>query len=115
MGNTAQNFDLFFSIFNDFIKYLFSYFGENLRKFGPTSLNDESSRSHTVFRLHFEIRNKERPDKINFAIVNLVDLAGSEGVSRAKTEGMRKRYQNIKFSFFSLKNFNFFLKFSNFF
>ena len=28
-------------------------------------------------------------------MLNLVDLAGSEGVSRAKTEGIRKRFQVV--------------------
>jgi centromeric protein E len=70
---------------------LHSYLGENNRKFGETAINEESSRSHTVFRVQFEIRPKERPDKVYFSFLNLIDLAGSEGVARAKTEGVRKK------------------------
>lgn len=66
--------------------------GETNRKFGETAINEESSRSHTVFRVQFEIRPKERPDKVYFSFLNLIDLAGSEGVARAKTEGARKKY-----------------------
>lgn len=65
--------------------------GESFRKFGETSLNEQSSRSHTVFRIAIEIRNKSRPDKIICSTLNLIDLAGSEGVSRSKTEGLRKK------------------------
>lgn len=32
-------------------------------------------------------------DKVRYSILNLVDLAGSEGVSRAKTEGIRKKWE----------------------
>lgn len=76
--------------------------GESSRKVGETSLNEQSSRSHTVFRVGMEIRNKSRPDKITFSTLNLVDLAGSEGVSKAKTEGIRKRFEifNIRNLFF---------------
>lgn len=65
--------------------------GESARKFGETSLNEQSSRSHTIFRVSFESRSKSQPDKVVYSTLNLVDLAGSEGVSRAKTEGLRKR------------------------
>ena len=57
---------------------------------GETSMNEQSSRSHTVFRVNIEIRNKNDPEKTMSSTLNLVDLAGSEGVARAKTEGARK-------------------------
>lgn len=66
--------------------------GELARKVGETSLNEQSSRSHTIFRVSMEMRNKTIADKITYSTLNLVDLAGSEGVSRTKTEGIRKRY-----------------------
>lgn len=68
-----------------------SEMGESARKIGETCLNEQSSRSHTIFRVSVEIRSKTQSDKIIYSTLNLVDLAGSEGVSRAKTEGIRKR------------------------
>ena len=68
-----------------------SEIGESCRKVGETSLNEQSSRSHTVFRIVMEVRNKSRPDKITCSTLNLIDLAGSEGVSKTKTEGLRKK------------------------
>lgn len=65
--------------------------GESARKVGETCLNEQSSRSHTIFRISLESRSKLQADKIIFSTVNLVDLAGSEGVSRTKAEGLRKK------------------------
>eukprot|EP01017_Pseudomicrothorax_dubius_P042421 TRINITY_DN6922_c0_g1_i2.p1 TRINITY_DN6922_c0_g1~~TRINITY_DN6922_c0_g1_i2.p1 ORF type:complete len:609 (+),score=94.39 TRINITY_DN6922_c0_g1_i2:220-2046(+) len=76
---------------NDRDAYEFFNKGEAERIVAGTSLNEQSSRSHTVFRISLEIRNRAKMEKIMYSTLNLVDLAGSEGVSRAKTEGVRKR------------------------
>ena len=73
------------------ILLFYSEIGESFRKTGETSLNEQSSRSHTIFRVAMEVRNKSRPDKITCSSLNLIDLAGSEGVSKTKTEGLRKK------------------------
>ena len=39
----------------------FSNEGEIRRKVGETSLNDQSSRSHTIFKISFEMRDKDKP------------------------------------------------------
>lgn len=79
--------------------------GEGHRIVGDTRLNEFSSRSHVVFRIGFEIRNRDRLDKVTYSTLSLIDLAGSEGVSRAKTEGLRKREgANINKSLLALSN-----------
>ena len=65
--------------------------GESARKMGKTALNENSSRSHTIFRITLESKEKLRTDKVRYSTLNLIDLAGSEGVSRANTEGIRKK------------------------
>ena len=65
--------------------------GESARRIGETLLNEQSSRSHTIFRITVESKGKTQGDKILFSTLNLVDLAGSEGVSRTKAEGLRKK------------------------
>lgn len=64
--------------------------GEKNRKFAETNLNNKSSRSHVIFRLDFEIRKPENPNKILYSQCNLIDLAGSENIAKAKTTGMNK-------------------------
>lgn len=71
------------------MKLLFS--GDQLKKVAETKLNDQSSRSHTVFRISVESKLIEGSagDSIRISQLNLVDLAGSEGVSRTGAEGIR--------------------------
>eukprot|EP00826_Nyctotherus_ovalis_P004721 TRINITY_DN11040_c0_g1_i2.p1 TRINITY_DN11040_c0_g1~~TRINITY_DN11040_c0_g1_i2.p1 ORF type:complete len:716 (-),score=206.62 TRINITY_DN11040_c0_g1_i2:93-2240(-) len=82
------------------------YSGDVLKKVGETKLNEQSSRSHTVFRLNIQSKPVDSSDET--AIVsqlNLVDLAGSEGVSRTKAEGIRLREGvNINRSLLALSN-----------
>lgn len=58
-------------------------------------MNDRSSRSHTVFRVVVESREKQEGDAesiegaVRVAHLNLVDLAGSERVSNTGAEGQR--------------------------
>lgn len=55
------------------------------RSTGSTLMNDESSRSHSIFSIHLERcdKNSNGEDHIRAAKLNLVDLAGSE--RQAKT------------------------------
>ena len=67
--------------------------GENMRKVGVTGCNSQSSRSHTIFRMQLQVRNRmDIREGVKESTINLVDLAGSEGVSKAKTEGQRLKY-----------------------
>jgi centromeric protein E len=75
------------------------------RKIEKTNMNEYSSRSHTIFRMVIESRNREsvsldgnlrnsvnRSDdegSVKVSILQLVDLAGSERVRSTGAEGMR--------------------------
>jgi len=67
--------------------------GDAIKKVGETKLNEQSSRSHTVFRLSIQSKqvgaSPTMPARVSQ--LNLVDLAGSEGVSKTKAEGVRLR------------------------
>ncbi|XP_062514210.1 uncharacterized protein LOC134189821 isoform X2 [Corticium candelabrum] len=82
--------------------------GEKNRHFGDTSMNERSSRSHTVFSVVVESREKggETEDKVvKVAKLNLVDLAGSERVHQTGAEGNRlKEGGYINRSLFHLAN-----------
>lgn len=54
------------------------------RHVAATKMNDESSRSHSVFTIKVHQKDKTDESKSTFSKVNLVDLAGSE---RAKSTG----------------------------
>ncbi len=70
--------------------------GLSARKIGATKMNEQSSRSHTIFRVVVESRpiaadaSAALPGTI-MAELNLVDLAGSERVSLTGADGMRLR------------------------
>lgn len=77
--------------------------GEANRKIGETSMNVQSSRSHTVFRISIESTGPHDDGKILMSQLNLVDLAGSEGVQQTKAENLRLREgSNINKSLLSL-------------
>lgn len=67
--------------------------GEEARITAATNLNEQSSRSHTVFRFNIETKEKKKNGvlSIRTSQFNLVDLAGSEGVSKTRAEGIRFR------------------------
>ena len=75
----------------DMMKYL--AIGEECRITASTNLNEESSRSHSVFRFNIETKEKKKNGEmaIRTSQINLVDLAGSEGVSKTRSEGIRFR------------------------
>ncbi|KAE8630706.1 hypothetical protein XENTR_v10000928 [Xenopus tropicalis] len=84
--------------------------GEKNRHYGETKMNDHSSRSHTIFRMIVESRdrndsaNSENCDgAVMVSHLNLVDLAGSERASQTGAEGVRlKEGCNINRSLFIL-------------
>jgi len=98
----------------EIIKYMEQ--GEQARMMAETKLNEQSSRSHTVFRINIQSmpRNGKNCDlvyafsdqsKIRVSQLNLVDLAGSEGASRTETQGIRLREgSNINRSLLALSN-----------
>ncbi|XP_072217998.1 uncharacterized protein [Leuresthes tenuis] len=70
--------------------------GEKNRHYGKTKMNERSSRSHAIFRMILESRERSDPesgDDADGAIIvsnlNLVDLAGSERASQTGAEGAR--------------------------
>ncbi|KAG7239171.1 hypothetical protein INR49_029922 [Caranx melampygus] len=84
--------------------------GEKNRHYGKTKMNQRSSRSHTIFRMILESRERTDPasgENADGAIIvshlNLVDLAGSERASQTGAEGARlKEGCNINRSLFTL-------------
>nr|XP_011469371.1 PREDICTED: centromere-associated protein E isoform X2 [Fragaria vesca subsp. vesca] len=71
-------------------------FGESHRHIGETNMNLYSSRSHTIFRMIIESRDKTENedigssgDAVRVSVLNLVDLAGSERAAKTGAEGVR--------------------------
>lgn len=69
--------------------------GQRNRHVGETNMNERSSRSHTIFRMVIESRERQNNSRESFSgavkvsCLNLVDLAGSERLSHTGAEGMR--------------------------
>jgi len=59
--------------------------GVHKRRRAATAMNKESSRSHTIFSLHIDVKQQEGLTRR--AQLHLIDLAGSERQKDAKTEG----------------------------
>ena len=79
--------------------------GDESRIIAETKLNEQSSRSHTVFRINISSKLKEDESKIRMSQLNLVDLAGSEGASKTQSDGLRLREgSNINRSLLALSN-----------
>ncbi|KAM4780808.1 centromere-associated protein E isoform 2-T2 [Cyanocitta cristata] len=83
--------------------------GERNRHYGETKMNEHSSRSHTIFRMIIESRERSDPANascdgaVMVSHLNLVDLAGSERASQTGSEGVRlKEGCNINRSLFIL-------------
>ncbi|GLT88112.1 hypothetical protein SLE2022_061510 [Rubroshorea leprosula] len=70
-------------------------FGESHRHIGETNMNLHSSRSHTIFRMIIESRDRnenedgDNCDAVRVSVLNLVDLAGSERAGKTGAEGLR--------------------------
>ena len=59
--------------------------GVKNRKIFSTSMNNESSRSHTIFTINLETEMKEEDAiKTRKSKINIVDLAGSERAKQTK-------------------------------
>ncbi|WCJ33370.1 Kinesin-like protein KIN-7O [Euphorbia peplus] len=74
----------------------FMQFGESHRHIGETNMNLYSSRSHTIFRMIIESRDRTEDedvgnccDAVRVSVLNLVDLAGSERAAKTGAEGVR--------------------------
>ncbi|EFJ31031.1 hypothetical protein SELMODRAFT_88228, partial [Selaginella moellendorffii] len=73
----------------------FLKFGEAYRHFGKTNMNVYSSRSHTIFRMVIESRDKTNDgqddalDAVRVSTLNMVDLAGSERIAKTGAGGVR--------------------------
>lgn len=92
--------------------------GESVRAVGETNMNDRSSRSHTIFTLLIESRERRQVieggdvgDELNDGIavrastLSLVDLAGSERAALTGAEGVRlKEGSHINKSLLTLGN-----------
>lgn len=76
--------------------------GEKSRAFAATAMNERSSRSHTIFRITIESRNKVEDEDavaagehddgaVRVSTLNLVDLAGSESVRHTGATGDRQK------------------------
>ncbi|KAG1689476.1 hypothetical protein DVH05_002145 [Phytophthora capsici] len=74
--------------------------GNQHRTVGQTAMNEKSSRSHSVFRIVIESKQKADSRRLSeedvdgavlVASLNLVDLAGSESLRHTGAEGIRQR------------------------
>ena len=73
------------------------------RNVGKTLMNDESSRSHSIFKLELQGKNELTGDVIKSAL-NLIDLAGSERIALSQVVGQQmKETQYINKSLTNLK------------
>jgi len=84
--------------------------GDDFRHIGQTNMNEHSSRSHTIFRMIIESREKNNNNNeannnsaIKVSHLNLVDLAGSERVSQLSGDAQQvKEGVHINLSLFTL-------------
>ncbi|KAH8584244.1 kinesin heavy chain [Cryptosporidium sp. chipmunk genotype I] len=63
--------------------------GLKSRRIAETTMNERSSRSHTILRIRIESRMNS--DDVCVGILNFVDLAGSESIKRTQLEGDRRK------------------------
>jgi len=74
------------------LNYLFE--GETKKTVAATSMNDHSSRSHSVYTLYVEAKARtEQREKIIISKLHLVDLAGNERTKKL-VEGERVKEAN---------------------
>lgn len=79
--------------------------GDDVRNIAATKLNEQSSRSHSVFRINIQSKALQGDGSTKYSQLNLVDLAGSEGVGKTQTGGIRLREgSNINKSLLALSN-----------
>ncbi len=64
--------------------------GLKLRHVSETTMNEESSRSHSIFTVHFQTCNRTQEcSSYKNSMFNFIDLAGSERQTLSKTTGER--------------------------
>ena len=82
--------------------------GDKNRSTGATAMNQESSRSHSLFTIYVEVAEKSAgsdEEKIRAGKLNLVDLAGSERQSKTQATGQRlEEAKKINLSLSALGN-----------
>lgn len=79
--------------------------GAQNRATGATAMNATSSRSHAIFSLHIEMKNKEEGENVICAKFHMVDLAGSERAKKTGATGERfKEGVNINKGLLALGN-----------
>ena len=66
--------------------YSLLYIGETNKQFAATNLNLKSSRSHCIFRINIEAKNRDDNGEQSFGTLYLVDLAGSESANVHKNK-----------------------------
>jgi hypothetical protein len=78
--------------------------GESHRHVGKTNYNEQSSRSHTIFRMVVEsqAKNAGKNAPVRSSILNLVDLAGSENAVKAGDQSRVKETGFINRSLLTL-------------
>ncbi|XP_042221301.1 chromosome-associated kinesin KIF4A-like [Homarus americanus] len=75
------------------------------RATGATAMNAHSSRSHAIFSLHIQQRNKKEGESITCSKFHMVDLAGSERAKKTGATGERfKEGVNINKGLLALGN-----------
>jgi len=104
-GVFVQSVEEIVTDFESLLRILFH--GEKSRAIASTGMNERSSRSHTIFRVTIESREKEADESMNggneenrppttdgavrVSTLNLVDLAGSESVRHTGATGERQK------------------------
>ena len=82
--------------------------GDQNRSVGATAMNQDSSRSHSIFTIYIEVGEKleaSSETKFRAGKLNLVDLAGSERQSKTQASGQRlEEAKKINLSLSALGN-----------
>ena len=61
-------------------------YGEEHRAYRETNIHEHSSRSHTIFKVYIESKNKAN-SRLRYSCLNLIDLAGSERLNEFEMRG----------------------------
>lgn len=79
--------------------------GNKCRSTGATLMNQDSSRSHSIFTITIECSGEITQDHVRVGKLNLVDLAGSERQGKTGATGDRfQEAKNINLSLSALGN-----------
>ena len=75
--------------FNEAMKIF--HMGLNKKKIASTKMNENSSRSHTIFTVYLMKKKHNNKSEYQFSKINLVDLAGSENINRSGSMNQRAK------------------------